>query len=159
MRLLKWALEGFGTGYRGAAAPSFTARRALASWRCADQSGVWAGCGKGEPVGEPESTLHLRQQYHPAVPGDASAIECSAHPFACYHWQIKGQKALLAHGAGQVGIFRASVTETRTYSPIRSDEETRSLMIEAAMHEFQANGYAATCMKQRGARATRAHTS
>ena len=31
--------------------------------------------------------------------------------------------------------------------PIRSDEETRGLMIEAARQEFQANGYAATCMK------------
>jgi AcrR family transcriptional regulator len=30
--------------------------------------------------------------------------------------------------------------------PIRSDEETRRLMIDAASQEFQANGYAATCM-------------
>jgi AcrR family transcriptional regulator len=30
--------------------------------------------------------------------------------------------------------------------PIRSDDDTRRLIIEAARREFQANGYAATCM-------------
>ena len=29
---------------------------------------------------------------------------------------------------------------------IRSDDETRDLLVEAATEEFQANGYAATCM-------------
>jgi AcrR family transcriptional regulator len=37
--------------------------------------------------------------------------------------------------------------------PIRSDEETRGLMIEAARQEFQANGYAATCMSDVAQRA------
>src|SRR5216684_6420121 len=37
--------------------------------------------------------------------------------------------------------------------PIRSDEETRGLMIEAAKQEFQANGYAATSMSDVAQRA------
>jgi AcrR family transcriptional regulator len=37
--------------------------------------------------------------------------------------------------------------------PIRSDEETRQLMIAAAAQEFQANGYAATCMNDVAQRA------
>jgi AcrR family transcriptional regulator len=38
------------------------------------------------------------------------------------------------------------VRRTRGRPPIRSDEETRRLLIEAAAEEFQANGYAGTCM-------------
>jgi AcrR family transcriptional regulator len=38
------------------------------------------------------------------------------------------------------------VRRTRGRPPIRSDEETRRLLIEAAADEFQANGYAGTCM-------------
>jgi len=38
------------------------------------------------------------------------------------------------------------VRRTRGRPPIRSDEETRSLLIEAAVEEFQANGYAGTSM-------------
>jgi AcrR family transcriptional regulator len=38
------------------------------------------------------------------------------------------------------------VRRTRGRPPIRSDEETRSLLIEAAAEEFQANGYAGTSM-------------
>jgi AcrR family transcriptional regulator len=37
--------------------------------------------------------------------------------------------------------------------PMRSDDETRRLMIEAAAQEFQANGYAATCMNDVAQRA------
>src|ERR1700730_2067932 len=38
------------------------------------------------------------------------------------------------------------VRRTRGRPPIRSDEETRRLLIAAAEEEFQANGYAGTCM-------------
>jgi AcrR family transcriptional regulator len=38
------------------------------------------------------------------------------------------------------------VRRTRGRPPTRSDEETRRLLIEAAAEEFQANGYAGTCM-------------
>jgi len=38
------------------------------------------------------------------------------------------------------------VRKTRGRPPIRSDEETRRLLIAAAEEEFQANGYAGTCM-------------
>jgi len=38
------------------------------------------------------------------------------------------------------------VRRTRGRPPIRSDEATRRLLIEAAAEEFQANGYAGTCM-------------
>jgi AcrR family transcriptional regulator len=38
------------------------------------------------------------------------------------------------------------VRRTRGRPPTRSDEETRHLLIEAAAEEFQANGYAGTCM-------------
>src|ERR1700731_2988050 len=38
------------------------------------------------------------------------------------------------------------VRRTRGRPPIRSDEETRHMLIEAAAEEFQANGYAGTCM-------------
>jgi AcrR family transcriptional regulator len=37
--------------------------------------------------------------------------------------------------------------------PLRSDAETRRIMIEAASQEFQANGYAATCMNDVAQRA------
>jgi AcrR family transcriptional regulator len=38
------------------------------------------------------------------------------------------------------------VRRTRGRPPIRSDEETRRLLVEAAAEEFQANGYAGTSM-------------
>jgi AcrR family transcriptional regulator len=38
------------------------------------------------------------------------------------------------------------VRRTRGRPPTRSDEDTRRLLIEAAEEEFQANGYAGTCM-------------
>ena len=38
------------------------------------------------------------------------------------------------------------VRRTRGRPPIRSDEDTRRLLIEAAAEEFHANGYAGTCM-------------
>src|ERR1700733_7177319 len=38
------------------------------------------------------------------------------------------------------------VRRTRGRPPTRTDEETRRLLIEAAAEEFQANGYAGTCM-------------
>jgi AcrR family transcriptional regulator len=45
------------------------------------------------------------------------------------------------------------VRRPRGRPPIRSDEETRALVIDAARHEFQANGYAATCMNDVAQRA------
>ena len=42
------------------------------------------------------------------------------------------------------------VRRTRGRPPIRSDEETRRLLIEAAAAEFQANGYAGTWPRLRG---------
>jgi AcrR family transcriptional regulator len=38
------------------------------------------------------------------------------------------------------------VSRPRGRPPIRSDDDTRGLILEAASREFQANGYAATCM-------------
>ena len=38
------------------------------------------------------------------------------------------------------------VNRPRGRPPIRSDDDTRRLILEAAAQEFQANGYAATCM-------------
>src|SRR5580700_7704461 len=52
-----------------------------------------------------------------------------------------------------MGKIAEEVRRPRGRPPVRSDEETRRLMIEAARHEFQANGYAATCMNDVAQRA------
>jgi AcrR family transcriptional regulator len=52
-----------------------------------------------------------------------------------------------------MGQIAEQVRRPRGRPPVRSDEETRRLMIEAARHEFQANGYAATCMNDVAQRA------
>ncbi len=39
-----------------------------------------------------------------------------------------------------------AVSRPRGRPPIRFDDDTRDLIIEAARQEFRANGYAATCM-------------
>jgi AcrR family transcriptional regulator len=45
-----------------------------------------------------------------------------------------------------MGQIAEEMRRRRGRPPIRSDEETRHLIIEAARQEFQANGFAATCM-------------
>ena len=45
------------------------------------------------------------------------------------------------------------VSRRRGRPPIRSDDDTRRLIIEAASQEFRANGYAATCMNSVAQRA------
>jgi AcrR family transcriptional regulator len=52
-----------------------------------------------------------------------------------------------------MGQIAEEVRRPHGRPPARSDEETRRLMIEAARHEFQANGYAATCMNDVAQRA------
>jgi AcrR family transcriptional regulator len=52
-----------------------------------------------------------------------------------------------------MGQIAEEVRRPRGRPPVRSDEETRRLMIEAARHEFQANGYAGTCMNDVAQRA------
>ena len=52
-----------------------------------------------------------------------------------------------------MGQIAEQVRRPRGRPPIRSDEETRDLIIEAARQEFQANGYAATCMNDVAQRA------
>jgi AcrR family transcriptional regulator len=39
------------------------------------------------------------------------------------------------------------VRRPRDRPPVRSDDETRRLIIDAARQEFQANGYAGTCVE------------
>ena len=46
-----------------------------------------------------------------------------------------------------------AVRRSRGRPPIRSDEETRHLILEAASLEFRANGYASTTMSAVGQRA------
>jgi AcrR family transcriptional regulator len=52
-----------------------------------------------------------------------------------------------------MGQIAQEIRRGRGRPPIRSDEETRRLMTEAARQEFQANGYAATCMNDVAQRA------
>jgi AcrR family transcriptional regulator len=52
-----------------------------------------------------------------------------------------------------MGQIAEEVRRPRGRPPVRSGEETRRLMIEAARQEFQANGYAATCMNDVAQRA------
>ena len=52
-----------------------------------------------------------------------------------------------------MGQIAEEMRRPRGRPPLRSDEETRRLMIEAARQEFQANGYAATCMNDVAQRA------
>src|SRR5580692_9578981 len=52
-----------------------------------------------------------------------------------------------------MGKIAEEVRRPRGRPPIRSDEETRALVIDVARHEFQANGYAATCMNDVAQRA------
>ena len=52
-----------------------------------------------------------------------------------------------------MGQIAAEMRRRRGRPPIRSDEETRRLMIEAARQQFQANGYAGTCMNDVALRA------
>jgi AcrR family transcriptional regulator len=53
-----------------------------------------------------------------------------------------------------VMVQNAELTRRRRgRPPIRSDEETRHLLIEAAAEEFEANGYAGTCMADLAERA------
>jgi AcrR family transcriptional regulator len=52
-----------------------------------------------------------------------------------------------------MGQIAEQVPRPRGRPPIRSDEETRGIVIDAARQEFQANGYAATCMNDVAQRA------
>ena len=53
----------------------------------------------------------------------------------------------------QMGQIAEQVRRPRGRPPVRSDEETLRVIIEAARQEFQANGYAATCMNDVAQRA------
>src|ERR1700736_4717885 len=52
-----------------------------------------------------------------------------------------------------MGQIAEQIRRPRGRPPLRSDEETLRLIIEAARQEFQANGYAATCMNDVAQRA------
>jgi AcrR family transcriptional regulator len=52
-----------------------------------------------------------------------------------------------------MGQIAEQVRRPRGRPPLRSDEETLGVIIEAARQEFQANGYAATCMNDVAQRA------
>jgi hypothetical protein len=44
----------------------------------------------GEPIGDTDAPLRLGEEHHPAIRGDASAIEGSADLLASHCWQIEG---------------------------------------------------------------------
>jgi hypothetical protein len=50
-----------------------------------------------KPIGDAEAPLRLREEHHPGVGGDPSAIEGGGHLFAHNRWKVKGQQGILVH--------------------------------------------------------------
>lgn len=69
-----------------------------------------AECGRQPP-------LRLRQQHHPAVRGDAPAVESGSHFLAVHRWKRERQHLIVCHGGcGTPALGKDCVSTTKSYA-------------------------------------------